>query len=173
MEEDRGLTFELKRISREGVQAALAKAERYRLLKEAWEAESICLDILTLEPDNQNALITLLLAITDQFRAEGGARVAQAVEIATNLVGEYERAYYTGIIWERRGTVLLRRKPLGWGSVVYDRLRRAMTWYEEAERLRPPGDDSSIVRWNSCARVIMRWDEVRPEPEQDFEPFLE
>lgn len=173
MERDRGPTFELKKISREGIQAALAKAERYRLLNEAWEAESICQDILALEPDNQEALITLLLAITDQFAAEGGARVAWAREIASGLAGEYERAYYTGITWERRGTALLRRKPVGWGAVAYHRLRQAMTWYEKAEAIRPLGDDSAIIRWNSCARMIMRFDSVRPEAVEDMQPFLE
>lgn len=165
--------FRLKKISREGVEAALRKAERYRLLNEAWEAESICRDVLALEPDHQEALITLLLAITDQFAAEGGRRVKLARELASKLEGEYERAYYMGITWERRGTALLRRKPLGWGPIVYDRLRQAMDWYEKAEALRPRGDDSSIVRWNSCARMIKRFKQIRPEPEEDLQPFLE
>jgi hypothetical protein len=37
--------FELKRISREAIPAALAKAERYRLINDPSSAESICLDI--------------------------------------------------------------------------------------------------------------------------------
>jgi hypothetical protein len=46
---------------------ALEKAERYRLLNEPKGAESICLDVLAIAPDNQKALTTLLLARTDQF----------------------------------------------------------------------------------------------------------
>jgi len=58
--------FALKSISHDSVSGALAKAERYRLLNEPVEAESICRDILEIEPDNQQALISLLLALTDQ-----------------------------------------------------------------------------------------------------------
>lgn len=168
-----GRDFELKQLSGEAVQSALEKAERYRLLNEPWQAESICLDILALEPDNQPALITLILAVTDQFRTEGGRRVTEANELVAQLTGEYERAYYNAIIWERRGTALLRRKPPGWGAVVYDRLRQAMVSYEKAEAIRPPGDDSALVRWNSCARMIMRSEHVRPAPEEGMQPFLE
>ena len=60
-------TFELKPISHDSVTGALAKAERYRLLNEPNQAESICCDILEVEPDNQQALISLILALTDQI----------------------------------------------------------------------------------------------------------
>jgi muramidase (phage lysozyme) len=60
--------FDLKPLSPQAIPGALAKAERYRLLNESWEAESICLDILQIEPDHQDAIVTLLLALTDQFR---------------------------------------------------------------------------------------------------------
>lgn len=165
--------FELKALSREAIDRALERAERYRLLNEPWEAESICLDILALEPRHQAALITRLLAITDQFRTEGADRVEDARTLLDHLDGEYERHYYAGIIWERRGTAVLRQHKPGWGHVAYDRLRQAMRCYEQAEAMRPAGDDSSIIRWNSCARMIMRHEEVRPEPEETFRPLLE
>ena len=60
--------FELKPLSKDAIAGALAKAERYRLLNEASEAESICLDVLNIDPANQDALVTLLLALTDQGR---------------------------------------------------------------------------------------------------------
>jgi hypothetical protein len=165
--------FELKRISREGIPAALEKAERYRLLNEAWEAESICRDILALEPENQAALVTLLLAITDQFRTEGGDRVEDAKALIPQLDGNYAKAYYAGIIWERRATAVLRRQEPGWGPVAYDRLRQAMTWYEKAGALKPAGDDSAVVRWNSCVRMITRFKEVQPAQEQGTPTLLE
>ncbi len=56
--------FQLKLISKDTIPRALAKAERYRLLNEPQEAESICLDILCVEPDHHEALVMLLLAIT-------------------------------------------------------------------------------------------------------------
>jgi tetratricopeptide (TPR) repeat protein len=166
--------FELKRLSPEGTGLALAKAERYRLLNEPWDAESICLDILALEPDNQEALVTLLLAITDQFKmARGKRRLGDALELISRLQGEYPQAYYTGIIWERRATKILQRGDPGSGTVAYEDLRKAMEHYEEAERLRPAGDDSAIVRWNSCARIIERHDHVKPPSEDEVETMLE
>ena len=53
--------FKLKPLHPNAVPAALAKAERYRLLNEPLEAESICRDILRLEPDNHAALVVWVL----------------------------------------------------------------------------------------------------------------
>ena len=51
--------FNLKPLSRDAVPAALIKAERYRLLNEPGEAESICLDILQVDPANRDATVML------------------------------------------------------------------------------------------------------------------
>ncbi|MFQ5678270.1 MAG: hypothetical protein ACE5HP_02300 [Gemmatimonadota bacterium] len=166
--------FELKRLSKRGIEAALEKAERYRLLQEPWEAESICRDILEVDPDNEPALIVLLLALTDQFRLKAGAEcLAKARELLPRLPGEYERAYYSGVVCEREAKALLVRDHLGSGPVVYDWLRQAMEWYEKAEELRPPGNDSCLLRWNTCARIIMRHRSLRPERPDAPEMFLE
>lgn len=67
--------FQLRSAFRkEGIPEALQKAERYRLLNEPRLAESICQDILDIEPDNRKAIITMLLAITDQFVGNLGQR---------------------------------------------------------------------------------------------------
>lgn len=166
--------FELKRLSGEGIASAMEKAERYRLLGEPWQAESICRDIEAADPDNQEALVLLLLSITDQFGTEGpGERIADAREVLERLSGDYERAYYEGIFWERRATAQLARPRAGAGPIVYQHLRRAMGRYEEAESLRPAGDESALLRWNTCARLIMSRDEVQPEPAGRGESFLE
>src|SRR5438445_2904609 len=93
--------FELKPLTIEALPAALEKAQRYRLLNEPLEAESICLDVLGVDPDHQQALITLLLALTDQFHDDPGA-LTKARELLPRLEGDYERAYYAGLICERR-----------------------------------------------------------------------
>ncbi len=167
------MTFQLKPISREAVPAALAKAERYRLLNEPLQAESICLDALDVDPDNQQALIVLLLALTDQFadRSVSGA-VTRVQHIARRLAGEYERAYYGGIICERRATALLGQGGPTSGAVVYDWLRDAMDWYEKAQALRPAGNDDSILRWNTCARLIMQNAHLRPAAEERAAPIM-
>lgn len=158
--------FELKPLSHEGIEAALRKAERYRLLNEPWQAESICLDILAVEPDNQQALIVLLLALTDMFASERNADVGEARALLPRLRGEYERAYYAGIICERRASALLERGTSGAGPIIYDWFRQAMEWYEKAEDLRPAGNDDALLRWNTCARTIMKHDRVRPATEE-------
>ena len=47
------MKFVLKSLSSDAMARTLAKAERYRLLNEPLEAESICLDALEREPDKQ------------------------------------------------------------------------------------------------------------------------
>ena len=63
--------IELKKLPTESIPAALEMARRYRLLNEPDAAESICLDILVVDPRHQETLITLLLALTDKFSHSG------------------------------------------------------------------------------------------------------
>jgi hypothetical protein len=163
----------LKPLHREAIPAALAKAERYRLLNEPHEAESICLDVLQVEPDNQHALITLVLALSDAFESGAANTVARAWEVQSRLHDPYERAYYAGIICERRARVQLSRGAPGAGFNAYDWLREAMGWFEKAESIRPPGNDDAILRWNTCARILMSNPELRPRSEETFEHPLE
>ena len=154
--------FPLKALSREGIPAALQKAERYRLLNEPWQAESICRDILRTEEQHEQALVTLVLAITDQFRTEGAQRMEEARQVIAQMKDEYKRAYYSGIVWERRATAQLTQHTRAAGHIAYDGLRRAMEFYEQAERIRPAGNDEALLRWNTCARLIMSHPQVRP-----------
>src|SRR5205823_6736853 len=93
---------DLKTLSTNAIPGALEKAERYRLLNEPAEAESICLDVLAADPENQKALIILLLAVTDRFSKTYGVSDTQAKQILRRIRGEYEHAYYRGILAERR-----------------------------------------------------------------------
>ena len=148
--------FSLKRISPDGIPHALEKAEGYRLRNDPAQAESIYRDVLAVDADHQDALRGLILALTDQFgsvEAAGAAREAQG-HIA-QLAFEYERAYYTGIVYERRTRAYLNRKHVV-RSAAYDGFRDAMTWYERAEALRPPANVDAVLRWNSCVRAIER-----------------
>ncbi|HZU29251.1 MAG TPA: hypothetical protein VFA04_27260 [Bryobacteraceae bacterium] len=164
------MEFQLKPISRESIPQALAKAERYRLLNEPDMAESICLDILAAEPTHQQSLVVLLLARTDQFGS--GVSPERAREVLQKMVGEYDRAYYAGIIWERAAHAQLRRSGLGSNSSAYHAFREAMACYEKAQAVRPAGNDDSILRWNTCARILMRNADLRPLPHAEFEPIL-
>jgi hypothetical protein len=159
------MQFELKSISVQSIPEALAKVERYRLLNEPVLAESICLDVLAIAPDHQQALISLLLARTDQFQSNPNARAAQ--EVLAQIRGDYEQAYYAGIVWERLGSARIRQGAAGAGASAYHALREAMDHYERAIKVSPPGNDDAILRWNTCARTIMQNSDIRPAPETD------
>ena len=165
--------FELKPISRDAVPAALQKAERYRLLKEPMGAESICRDVLEVDPENQEALIALILSLTDQLGQRGTEAFLELRELVPQLASEYHKRYYSGLLFERRANSRLHQGGPGSGSVAYDWYRQAMEYYEKAAEVRPPGEDSSILRWNTCVRVLERHPELVPEPEERVEHMLE
>lgn len=164
--------FELKPLRPASIHGALQKAERYRLLNEPWQAESICQDVLALDANHQQALITLLLAITDQFGRGLEGRVREAKDVLARISGEYEKSYYAGIIAERQGNFQLRKRIPGAGHGAYDLLREAMSHYEKAEKLSPAGNDSAVLRWNTCARRLMRNPALQAREEEAFEPSL-
>ena len=163
---------DLKRISKDAIPRAVQKAERYRLLNEPSEAESICQDVLQVDPENQKALVTLLLALTDQFAGLGGD-VREANAVLPRLGDEYERAYYGGIICERRAKAHLDQGRPGSSFAAYDLFRQAMEGYDRAHALRPAGNDDAVLRWNACARVLMRHPHLQPGPEERVELPLE
>jgi hypothetical protein len=154
--------FTLKQIEKSGIAHALEKAERYRLLNDPAQAESICRDVLAVEPAHQDALRYLVLSLTDQFSGPSGASAAarEARSYIAQLTSEYERAYYTGIAYERETRAYLERKNAV-RSAAYDGFRHAMEWYERAEQLHPH-DTDAVLRWNSCVRAIER-EKLEPE----------
>jgi hypothetical protein len=161
--------FDLKPLSRDAIESALAKAERYRFLNEPGEAESICLDILEVDPGNQHARITLLLALSDQFGAVSGA-AARAEDLARQLAGEYDQLYYSGLIAERRAKAHLHRGGDARGA--YEWLTDALDCFERAEAIRPAGNDDAILRWNACVRVLRQYPNLQPAAATREEPLL-
>jgi len=164
---------ELKKLQKDAIPAALEKAERYRLLNEPAEAESICLDILAVDAENQPAIIALLLALTDRFEKGYGVSDAQTKELLTRLKSEYDRMYYRGIVAERRAKVKLRQNTPGCRFQAYDLFQEAMEQFEKAEAIRPAGNDDAVLRWNTCARIIERNKLVPREEEERIELPLE
>jgi len=163
--------FSLKPISRDSVAGALAKAERYRLLNEPSEAESICHDILEVEPDNQQALISLVLALTDQIPQDAQA-FASALAASARLATVYDRAYYAGIAWERRAKAYYYGNGQASHHYAYEWLMQALRLFEEAEHHRSPGNDDAVLRWNACVRFLARHRELAPKSEEVYEPIL-
>ena len=163
--------FALKPISPGSVAGALARAERYRLLNEPNEAESICLDILAVEPENETALISLVLALTDQFPEDSRA-FDKAIAAATRLNTPYDRTYYTGIAWERRAKARHHRGGQGGAHGIYEWIVKALHLFEEASSLHAPGNDDAILRWNACIRYLERHKELAPRPDEATEPIM-
>lgn len=166
---------ELKKLSAAAIPAALVKAERYRLLNEPEQAESICEDVLAIDPDNAEAKAMLILALTDQL-ADGshdrGAALARAQALASTVASEYHRAYFRGLIAERRARALLSRGGAGSRAAAGEWLREAMQRFAEAEPQRPADDDAAILRWNACARLLERHPELGVPADDGAEPVM-
>ena len=162
---------DLKQLSPEAIPKALEKADRYRLLNEPAEAESICLDVLAVDPENQRALVILILALTDQFgESRAGLGERRCEDYLSHLRDEYERTYYTGVVCERRGKKAVTGRMAR--TAAYEWFCDAMEWYEKAEKIRPPGNDDALLRWNTCARILKRNQDLQPEEEARIE-YLE
>jgi hypothetical protein len=158
--------FDLKSLHPDAIPAALEKAERYRLLNQPEQAQSICEDVLRIEARNQDALAMLILALTDRFADPRPATPNQARELLPRLTGHYEREYYAGLIAEREGIAWLRSDKPRSGEAAYVCFRDPMMHYEAAEKLRPPANDDALLRWNSCARMIQNHSDVAPVDEE-------
>lgn len=165
--------FDLKPLSKEAVPAALAKAERYRLLNESEMAESICEDVLAADPDNREALVTMILAVTDQFRHHAnGEHTARARGLVGRLRDEYDRLYYAGIVCERRARARLGRGGPGGGPIAHAWFVDAMKLFEGAIAVRPPGNDDAVLRWNACARTLDRHPALAMREDGEAEPSV-
>lgn len=146
------MEYALKQILPSGMAAALGKADKYRELNQPAEAESICHDVLAIDPENQLALRVLGLALTDRYEAKSGRFFKQAQQVFARLRDPYERAFYGGIACERQAKAQLAAAlPL---ASVRPLFEQALARYAEAEPIRPPGNDDPILRWNSCVRVL-------------------
>jgi hypothetical protein len=164
---------QLKPLSKDSIPKALIRAKHYRLLNEPWQAESICRDILNVEPGNQRALLYLILALTDQFGAGKGNTYSEAKELCTKLDDEYERNYYRGIVEERLGKEALRRQTYRVKYIAYEHYQTAMEFFEIAEKMHPPGNEDAVLRWNACVRRIQEFN-LKPAQDQKHGPaFLD
>jgi hypothetical protein len=147
--------FELKPLPDGDVAGALRLAERCRIAGEPEDAESMCLDVLDASPDHEGALIQLLLARCDLLERGLPGGVERARELLPRLASAYDQSYYAGVICERQGKVQLRQRGQRSGFVAYEWFRFAMEDFEQAAQLVPERPEP-VLRWNACARIIMR-----------------
>ena len=162
--------MELKPLHKSAISSAMEKANHYRLLNDPENAESICRDILEHDANDQEAIIGLILALSDQF---GGSisQKKEACDFAGQLTDEYLRCYYRGIIQERAGRAMLARtNAAGCKHHAFDMFQEAMENFEQAENLSKDDNDDAILRWNSCLRTI-RKRKLVARPEDNYVPY--
>ncbi|HLT05995.1 MAG TPA: hypothetical protein VK014_00625 [Cyclobacteriaceae bacterium] len=155
---------QLKRINREAIPRALEKVDRYRLLNDPEQAESVCRDILAVEPDHQDAIARLILCLTDQFGSGNSSK--EAYTLASQLKGGYEREYYRGLVLEREGRAALHREFPDSRHDAYEWLKEAMEAYEKASELSKVDNSDAVLRWNSCVRAIEKH-RLTPRPKEE------
>ena len=149
------MKLKLHDIHVDAIESALIKARQYRSLLEPEIAESICLDILNIESENQQALVIYILALTDQLHhTEKQSQIKIIQRTIARLSSEYERCYYSGILSERRARFLI-SQPMS-QTFAYDYFIEAMGHYQQAEQLSPEHNDDAILRQNSCIRTIQQ-----------------
>src|SRR5260370_15140365 len=128
----------------------------------------MCRDILAGDADHQLARRMLGLAITDQFIGAASDRYAEAQSCFQSLRDSYERLYYSGLLHERRAKAQL---LVGYAPhILLPLVEEAMHCFAEAEKIRPAGNDDSILRWNRCVRLLESRPDFhgeRPEPPFD------
>lgn len=143
---------DMRRIHIESIPRALELAERYRLLNEPEQAASICYDVLAVDPENPLAIRALFLAVTEQFAHRRGTRLEEAERLASRMPTEFERTYFAGVASERWARAKLQTGEHA--AMAASWIHKAMDLYTSAEKLSPPGNDDSILRWNACARLL-------------------
>jgi tetratricopeptide (TPR) repeat protein len=144
------MTYALKRLPRANLEAAIAKAAHYRDLNQPEEAESICRDVLDVDPQSQQAWKLLGLAITDRFPSGQVGLLEEAIEAFERLGDEYERVYHLGVAWERAAKAHLEKNEAHSAVTAFE---HALRLFEKAEGMRPDSPDP-VLRWNRCVRLL-------------------
>jgi hypothetical protein len=165
--------FELKRLHQDALPAARDRAQHYRHLNQPHLAESIFRDILGIDPDDEEARVGLIMSLCDQFPGGAGRPVSEVLRMAGELDDEYHRAYYSGLVCERKAEAHLKKGGPMAGSLAYEWFRQAMDHYTEAEPIRPEDNDDALLRWNTCARILNERPDVRPRAEDATVQMLE
>lgn len=163
--------YELKRLAQKNLDGAVALAKHYRDLNQPEEAESICRDVLDVAPENEDALRTLGLALTDRFPAGYMTLFDEAIKAFEKLSTEYDRLYYTGIAWERYAKAQL---AAGRGHNALHAFEEAIEQFEAAEKVGRPDDAAPVLHYNHCVRALLthpelvRVSQVPHKPEFEF-----
>ncbi len=158
--------MELKPLNKNAISSAMEKARHYRLLNDPVNSESICRDILEHDAGHQQALITLILSIADQFNNRS-CKMKEPRSLVGQLASEYDRAYYAGLMCEKAARSMVSRTSPGSNHSAYDLFREALEHFEKAESLSPDDNDDAVLRWNACVRTINKR-KLKSRPEDNY-----
>ena len=165
--------YNLKPLSKEAIPKAIDRAKQYRSLLQPWHAESICRDVQAVDPENQQNLIILFLAVTDQFGSEKHSKNIKDAEVIMNqLKDSYQQDYAKGIMYERLASAALNMGGARSGYIAYYHLIDALKWYEKSEKSNIDKNEESILRWNTCVRMIEQFN-LKPAPDDGTPGMLE
>ncbi len=144
------MAFEVKRLPRASLDAAIEKAAHYRDLNQPEEAESICRDVLEVDHTHQAAWKLLGLALTDRLVTRQVGLLEEALEAFERLSDVYERIYHLGVAWERGAKAHLERGEAHSAVAAFE---HALRLFARAEEMRPQLPDP-VLRWNRCVRLL-------------------
>ena len=162
----------LKSLTPAAIEGALKLAADSRQGGQPQTCESVCHDVLQVESTNQEALRLLLLSHADRFNEDSSQHEMAARDAQSRLTSEYDRAFYDGYILHRLAqSAIASGSPLA-ARVVYELLSGAMASYEDAERVRPKGNDDAILLWNACQRLLQSTPHTGPRETQAFETMI-
>ena len=159
------MELKLHDIHSNAIDQALAKARQYRSLLEPEIAESICLDVLNIDPEHQTALVLYILALLDQIsRSDKRVKRKTVEQFIAKLDSEYQRYYYLGLLNERMARYMISQTMSH--SFAYDYFYDALNYYQQAEQISPEQNDEATLRWNSCLRTIEK-EQLHPRRDSD------
>ena len=127
---------------------------------------------LQADPSNADAVRTLILALTDSFQYHELGSVSRAQDLVATLPSEYERAYFAGLVAERRARALLVRGGPGRACPRAICCARRCAPSNAPNRVKPSDNDDALLRWNACARLFQRHPELVAADEERTAPVM-
>ena len=110
-----------------------------------------------LMPGAKNAVETCLSVRPGEHVALIADEASRSVAASIAAAIEERGAQYTGLLLERRAKAQLRAGSAA--HILLPLVEEALNCFADAEKIRPVGNDDSILRWNRCVRLL----ESRPE----------
>ena len=164
--------MDFKNLESADLDAALAAAQASWAELRAEETESICLDILELDPNHRSTLDLLLRCRIELLKKGLPQSVARAQELIPQLDSDFDQAFYSGMIREAQARYLLEKRGRATSGVAYSWFRHAMDDFAAASNL-DAGRVEPKLHWNACLRTLENNPQCVPPPEDGEDHGIE